>query len=215
MAGQQSLVQKKFGAMAMAMGRWGDGVGWCWRLCWRRVWGWRPGVSVLPKLLENRVDVLERPIDVLSRTCSGENDLSRHKNEEHHLGVKHLEDSTREQLRLVAAVVTVLIGQTFEPDSELDVAGGYDVLDGKARERRVVAQLLQDTRKLSRRQLRIILTFCPRHHHLTRPKHKRCRLWFPDPHDHSSETLYGESVWVVGAWWDGGWLRVWEGGVWG
>lgn len=144
--------------------------------------------------LEHGVDHLEGLVDLLPDLCARQDDLARHEDEQHDLGLDHAIDQTREQLRLVRAEVVMLGSQTLEADGELDVARADNVLDLEVGELGIEAELLDDARILARRQLRVILRLCARDDHLARGEDERRGFRLADTHDHGGETLETRSV---------------------
>jgi len=81
------------------------------------------------------------------------------------------------------------VRQALQPNGEFDVTTPNDVLNLKFRKLRVKPQLLNDPGVLPRRQARVILRFCPRHHHLTRRKDECSSLGVANPHYDGCKTL--------------------------
>lgn len=92
-------------------------------------------------------------------------------------------------LWLVTAELSVAVGQSLQPNGELDVAAADDVLNLELGELGVEPKLLDDARVLARRQPRVVLRLCSRHNHLAGRKDEGGRLWFTDTHDDGGETL--------------------------
>lgn len=138
---------------------------------------------------KHRVDQLKGLVDLLTHFGASQDDLSRHEDQEHDLGLHHAVDQTREEFRLVRAEVVVARGQTLQTDGELDVAGADNVLDLEVGELGVETELLDDTRVLARSQLRVILRLGTGDDHLARGKDQGGGLGLTDPHDDGGETL--------------------------
>ena len=86
-------------------------------------------LSLLLKVLEYRVDVVERLVDLLPHFGAGQHDLSGDEDEEDDAGLDHAVDEAGEELGLVGAELAVREDQALEADGELDVAGADHVLN--------------------------------------------------------------------------------------
>mmetsp|Transcript_16899 Transcript_16899/g.34227 ORF Transcript_16899/g.34227 Transcript_16899/m.34227 type:complete len:248 (-) Transcript_16899:122-865(-) len=141
------------------------------------------------ELLQHGVDLLERSVDLLARLAARQHHLARDENEQDDLGLHHSVYQPGEELRFVARVVAVLVGETLEADRELDIARADHVLDLPVGEARGEVELLDDASVSARPQSRVCLALRASHHHLAAFEDERRRLGFTDPHDHGSKPL--------------------------
>ena len=92
-------------------------------------------------LFEHWVEIGVGVVNVLPlfRTC--EYDLAANENENHDLGLHHAVDEAGEDLRLVAAVLVVCVGQWLETNREANVARSHNVLNLELSEAQVETDL--------------------------------------------------------------------------
>lgn len=107
------------------------------------------GHSDRTEVAEDRVDGLEGGIDLLARFAAGQDDLSRHEDQKHYLGLDHAVYQSREKLWFVRGEMVMLDSQTFEANWELDIAGPNDVLNLVFQETCIESELLDDPRIFS------------------------------------------------------------------
>lgn len=142
----------------------------------------------LLKLLEHRVHLLERLIDVLLCLGPSQHDLSTCEDQQHDLGGKHSVDQTWEDLRLVSAELLVLVLQTLQRDGETHVAGTHNVLDLEFLHVHTETHFLDGLGVLLGSVLAQLLTLGSSADHLARGEDESGGLRLSNSHDDSSES---------------------------
>ena len=139
--------------------------------------------------LQDRVNVLERVIDLLAGFGSGEHNFARDEDEEHDAWFDHAVDESREQLWLVAAELAVRQNQALQADGELDIAAAHHVLNLEIEELCLETELLHNAGVLPGCEPRVLFTLSPGAHHLARTEDQSRRSWLADSHDDGSESF--------------------------
>jgi hypothetical protein len=139
--------------------------------------------------MRNTRGLMSRAIrhDIYLGTC--EDNLARDEDKEHDLRLDHAVDKPREQLRLVAAELSVAIREALETNRELHVAAAHDILDLELREPGLETKFLDDARVFARREAGVVLGLRTRDDHLARRKDEGSRLGITNTHDDGGETL--------------------------
>lgn len=116
---------------------------------------------------QNRANLMECLVDVLSKLGTGDHNLSANKNKQANTRLDHPVDKTRKELRFIAAKLSMRQMKTFQTDREHHVARTNHVLNLEIHKFDLKAQLLENASKLSAGQPKNKISHKPRIKELT------------------------------------------------
>lgn len=135
------------------------------------------------------IDQFEGLVNFFTHFGASQDNFAGDEDQEDNLGLHHSVDQTGEEFGLIRAKVVMARRQTLQANGELDVTRTDDVLDLEVGELGIETKLLDNTRILARRELRVILRLGTGNDHFAGSEDQRRGLGLTDTHDNCCETL--------------------------